>query len=120
MIAWIAYAVAAALAVGGAWWAKSSYDEDKREEGRAELRPSLSAATEQLNENARAFDEINGYMSALKTKTASVKQAVALAQKANLERQRQESERLAEIDSVPVVGNTACERTSNTIRSVLR
>lgn len=34
--AWIAYAVAAALALGGGWWAKSSYDEGKREEGRAE------------------------------------------------------------------------------------
>lgn len=115
-----AYIVAAVLALGGGWWAKSHYDENKREEGRAELRPSLNAATDQLTENARAFGEIQGYMTALKADSKARKQAVASAKAQNVERQQQEAARLADIDSAPSVGSTACEKTSNAIAKVLR
>jgi hypothetical protein len=116
----ITLAVMAALAVGGAWWSKRSYDNARRAEGMAKVQPKLDAALGQLRSDTEAFIEISKSMTALKENSGKLAKSVATAKTKNIDRQKQADAQLAAIDLVPITGTTSCEQTSNAIRDVLR
>lgn len=116
----ITLAVMAALAVGGAWWSKRSYDNARRAEGAAKVQPKLDAALGQLRSDTEAFIEISKSMTALKENSGKLAKSVATAKTKNIDRQKQADAQLAAIDLVPITGTTSCEQTSNAIRDVLR
>ena len=102
-----------ALASGVALYEKHAYDERRRAEGRAELLPQLEA-------DKKAFDQISASMLTIKANSERIKKSVAIAQAANSARQKQESTRIATIESIQPKGETECERVDDAITRALR
>jgi len=109
---------------GGAFAWRHYVAEPYREAGRAEVRaklmPVLQKATDQLNQNAEAFKQIEGYMVKIKADDTKLKKQVEAAQGVNAKRKIVEVERIKYIDRVVLTGATECERTKDAIRQVLR
>lgn len=91
-----------------------------REQGRAEMRPTIELLSKQLQSDQAAFNEIAASMQALKAKSEEMKKATALAEKANANRKAQEVARVEYVDRLVPVGNTECERVTDVITKGLR
>ena len=113
-------AVLFALAAGGIWYEKNAYDERRWAEGRSQLQPALNAAVAQLKADTAAFATIEGYMTAITTKSAAVAVALTAAAKTNTNRKTGEAARVQYIERLVPVGATSCERTSDMIKKSLR
>lgn len=106
-------AVAAVVALG--WYSKASYDEARREEGRAEMRPLMAKQTERLNEHLAAFDEIAKAMAILKEQSERVKAARAQARALQQQREAQTEKDIADARAFVPVGETKLERLESLI-----
>jgi len=91
-----------------------------REQGRAEMRPTIELLSKQLQSDQAAFNEIASHMQAIKDASERMKKATALAEKANANRKSQEVARVEYIDRLVPVGNTECERVTDVIKKGLR
>lgn len=103
----------AAVFLAALIYGKSSYDEKRRAEGRAELLPQIEA-------DKRAFEDITGYMQAITANSNRLKERLAAAEKRNGQRQVVERERIQYIERVEPTGETECLRTTDAIDKVLR
>ena len=103
--------------VAGGYFAKHSYDNGKREEGRAEMKAKLQP---QIDSAVAALAESSKAMAALKESSEKLKKQAEAEQTANAGRRTVEKTRIEYIDRVVPTGATECERTSDAIKKVLR
>ena len=116
----LVYGAFAVVVVSSAWYIKRTYDEGKREEGRAELRESLNGTIAQLAADKAAFDKVTESMTTIKQHSQLRQKAVATAAAANAERKEQEAKAIERIDAKVFAGETECERTDSAINELFR
>ena len=109
-----------ALMAGGYFAWQHHVAEPYRQQGRAEMRPTIELLSKQLQSDQAAFNEIAGHMQAIKDASERMKKATALAEKANTDRKTKEVARVEYIDRLVPVGNTECERVTDVITKGLR
>ena len=118
---YVLYVVGSLALMTGVYFAWQHYvAAPYREQGRAEMRPTIELLSKQLQSDQAAFNEIAASMQALKAKSEEMKKATALAEKANANRKAQEVARVEYVDRLVPVGNTECERVTDVITKGLR
>lgn len=118
---YVLYVVGSLALMAGGYFAWQHYvAEPYRQQGRAEMRPTIELLSKQLQSDQAAFNEIAASMQALKAKSEEMRKATALAEKANANRKTQEVARVEYIDRLVPVGNTECERVTDVIKKGLR
>jgi hypothetical protein len=110
-------AVAAVVALG--WYSKASYDEARREEGRAEVRaellPVMRAQTQRLDEDRAAFDEVAKAMAIIKGRSQEIERGRAAARLLQQRRENQLAEDVADARAFVPTGDTELERLKSLI-----
>ena len=118
---YVLYVVGSLALMAGGYFAWQHYvAEPYRQQGRAEMRPTIELLSKQLQSDQAAFNEIAGHMQAIKDASERMKKATALAEKANTDRKTKEVARVEYIDRLVPVGNTECERVTDVITKGLR
>ncbi len=118
---YVLYVVGSLALMTGGYFAWQHYvAAPYREQGRAEMRPTIELLSKQLQSDQAAFNEIAASMQALKAKSEEMRKATALAEKANADRKTKEVARVEYIDRLVPVGNTECERVTDVITKGLR
>ena len=118
---YVLYVVGSLALMTGGYFAWQHYvAEPYRQQGRAEMRPTIELLSKQLQSDQAAFNEIAGHMQAIKDASERMKKATALAEKANTDRKTKEVARVEYIDRLVPVGNTECERVTDVITKGLR
>ena len=118
---YVLYVVGSLALMTGGYFAWQHYvAAPYREQGRAEMRPTIELLSKQLQSDQAAFNEIASHMQAIKDASERMKKATALAEKANANRKAQEVARVEYIDRLVPVGNTECERVTDVITKGLR
>jgi len=118
---YVLYVVGSLALMTGGYFAWQHYvAAPYREQGRAEMRPTIELLSKQLQSDQAAFNEIAASMQAIKDASERMKKATALAEKANADRKTKEVARVEYIDRLVPVGNTECERVTDVITKGLR
>mgnify|MGYP003440424701 FL=1 len=118
---YVLYVVGSLALMTGGYFAWQHYvAAPYREQGRAEMRPTIELLSKQLQSDQAAFNEIASHMQAIKDASERMKKATALAEKANADRKTKEVARVEYIDRLVPVGNTECERVTDVITKGLR
>jgi len=103
-VTWIVGGVLALLTAGGSWWAKSSYDDGKRNEGRAEIQAKFDAYKTKVTAAAESAQKAVDILAAQHLATADAASRKFDRQTVVINQTTQEAKRVIESAPMPDCG----------------
>jgi len=100
-VTWIVGGVLALLTAGGGWWAKSSYDDGKRNEGRVEIQTKFDAYKTKVTAAAEAAQKAVDILAAQHLATANAASSKFDRQTVVINQTTQEAKRVIESAPMP-------------------